>query len=43
MFGFGNDRKSFYELKKDEAISKLRKIILDHVKVIEKSEKKYLK
>ena len=42
MFGFGNDRKSFYELKKDEAISKLRKIILDHAKVIEKSKKKFL-
>ena len=41
MFGFGNDRKSFYELKKDEAISKLRKIILDHAKVIEKSKKKF--
>ena len=36
-----DDRTSINELKEDEAINKLREIILDHSKIIEKSKKKY--
>jgi hypothetical protein len=36
-----SDVTEFTDLKIDEAINKLRKIILDHSKIIEKSRKKY--